>query len=503
MKSENFFVKKANQRKLNRFQEPGSLAFAAGASTILTLVSVMMSFDIKTRTFGTTALGVAAVFLIEAAIALGICMLVRNQILKNNEISRGVRLLGILLIATVVNGNIFCALAGLMLIKKKKNLEYQVGSYMLLVEVLIIMVSAMNVFKPYVCDTFFLGMGVLAVVILIHAVSLPLVASHVNGNRADKCMIPLGIILIATTVTGNLLSLLLGIILIRKAYTKDDYVSIGWIDVVKRLFRSQMAVLGAFIIVFLLTLSICATLTFDYSIAVDNDYSLILQNPSLAYPFGTDDYGRCVFTRVVFGARISLTVGILSTAISIVAGILLGAIAGFYSGSTDNIIMRILDVFMAIPGLLLPIAIIAAFGTSTANITIALGAGAIPGYARTIRASVMTLSDAEFVEAARACGAKDKVIIFKHILPNSMAPLIIRATLGIGAGVTAVSSLSYLGLGIAPQIPEWGNILKAGSSYLETNAYMAIFPGLAIVVLVLAFNFLGDGLRDALDPKLK
>ena len=115
----------------------------------------------------------------------------------------------------------------------------------------------------------------------------------------------------------------------------------------------------------------------------------------------------------------------------------------------------------------------------------------------------MTLSDAEFVEAARACGAKDKVIIFKHILPNSMAPLIIRATLGIGAGVTAVSSLSYLGLGIAPQIPEWGNILKAGSSYLETNAYMAIFPGLAIVVLVLAFNFLGDGLRDALDPKLK
>lgn len=503
MKSENFFVKKANQRKLNRFQEPGSLAFAAGASTILTLVSVMMSFDVKTRTFGTTALGVAAVFLIEAAIALGICMLVRSQILKNNEISRGVRLLGILLIATVVNGNIFCALAGLMLIKKKKNLEYQVGSYMLLVEVLIIMVSAMNVFKPYVCDTFFLGMGVLAVVILIHAVSLPLVASHVNGNRADKCMIPLGIVLIATTVTGNLLSLLLGIILIRKAYTKDDYVSIGWIDVVKRLFRSQMAVLGAFIIVFLLTLSICATLTFDYSIAVDNDYSLILQNPSLAYPFGTDDYGRCVFTRVVFGARISLTVGILSTAISIVAGILLGAIAGFYSGSTDNIIMRILDVFMAIPGLLLPIAIIAAFGTSTANITIALGAGAIPGYARTIRASVMTLSDAEFVEAARACGAKDKVIIFKHILPNSMAPLIIRATLGIGAGVTAVSSLSYLGLGIAPQIPEWGNILKAGSSYLETNAYMAIFPGLAIVVLVLAFNFLGDGLRDALDPKLK
>jgi peptide/nickel transport system permease protein len=210
-----------------------------------------------------------------------------------------------------------------------------------------------------------------------------------------------------------------------------------------------------------------------------------------------------VFTRVVFGARISLTVGIISTAISIVVGIILGAFAGFYSGTTDNVIMRILDVFMAIPGLLLPIAIIAAFGTNTANITFALGVGAIPSYARTIRASVLTLQDAEFVEAARACGARDKIIIFRHILPNSMAPLIIRATLGIGAGVTAVSSLSYLGLGIAPQIPEWGNILKAGSAYLETNAYMAIFPGFAIVVLVLAFNFLGDGLRDALDPKLK
>ena len=205
----------------------------------------------------------------------------------------------------------------------------------------------------------------------------------------------------------------------------------------------------------------------------------------------------------LLGISFRLTVGIFSTILSIVVGIVLGAIAGFYSGATDNIIMRVLDVFMAIPGLLLPIAIIAAFGTSTANITFALGVGAIPSYARTIRASVLQLQDSEFVEAARACGAKDNVIIFKHILPNSMAPLIIRSTLGIGAGVTAVSSLSYLGLGIAPHIPEWGNILKAGSSYLETNPYMAIFPGFAIVILVLAFNFLGDGLRDALDPKLK
>lgn len=503
MKTENYFIKKANIRKLNRFQEQKILAFGCGGSALLAFISAALSFDIKTKSFGSAPLLIAAVFIAEAAVAFLIWQAVKSQILKNNGISRGLRLTGIILAATIINGNIFCALAGLMLIKKEKNLEYLIGCYMVLVEVLIMIVSYMNVFKPYVCDTFFLGMGVLAVVILIHAVSLPLVVTHVNGNKADKMMAVLGVILIATTLTGNLFSLLLGAVLIRKSWTKDDNVSIGWVDVVKRLFRSQMAVMGAFIIVFLLTLSICANLTFDYGIAVDNDYSLILNAPSLAYPFGTDDYGRCVFTRVVFGARISLTVGIVSTALSIIAGILLGAVAGFYSGSTDNIIMRILDVFMAIPGLLLPIAIIAAFGTSTVNIVIALGIGAIPSYARTIRASVLTLSDAEFVEAARACGAKDKVIIFKHILPNSMAPLIIRATLGIGAGVTAVSSLSYLGLGIPPQIPEWGNILKAGSSYLETNAYMAIFPGFAIVLLVLAFNFLGDGLRDALDPKLK
>lgn len=503
MKSEEYFVKKANKRKLNRHQEPSDLGFAAGASAIVGVLIGLMSYDMKTGTFNTLPLMVAGIFLVEAAVAFLALQAVNSEIIKKGEISRPVRLLGVLLFLTVANGNIFCAQAGLSLVKKEKNLEYQVGTYMILVEILIILVSCLNLFKPWVSNTFMMGLGVLAAVVIVHAVSLLLVTKYVHGNRADKCMLPLGVVLIATALTGNLLSLLLGLILIRKVFTKEEMVSIGWIDVVKRLFRSKMAVLGALIIVFLLTLSICANLTFDYSIAIDNDYTLILQPPSLAYPFGTDDYGRCVFTRVVFGARISLAVGILSTAMSIVVGIVLGAIAGFYSGATDNIIMRVLDVFMAIPGLLLPIAIIAAFGTSTPNIILALGVGAIPSYARTIRASVLQLQDAEFVEAARACGAKDGTIIFKHILPNALAPLIIRATLGIGAGVTAVSSLSYLGLGIAPHIPEWGNILKAGNSYLETSPFIAIFPGIAIVVLVLAFNFLGDGLRDALDPKLK
>ena len=502
-KKEDFFRKKAVARTLKRHLEPSNLGFASGASAILGVVIALLSYDGKTKSFGSLALIIGGVFLAEGIIAFIIKKVADAQLIKKGEISRPVRLLGIILFIMIANGNIFCANAGLILIKKEKNLEYQVGCWMLLVEILIIMVSLLNTFKEWVCATFYTGIGILAAVIVIHAVALPLVAKHVQGNKADKSMLVLGIILIATALTGNLLSLLLGVILIRKTFTKDDYVSIAWIDIIKRLFRIHTAVMGLFIIVFLLTLSICANLTFDYSIATDNDYSMILREPSLMYPFGTDDYGRCVFTRVVFGARISLAVGIASTAISIVVGIILGAIAGFYSGATDNTIMRVLDVFMAIPGLLLPIAIIAAFGTSTFNIILALGVGAIPSYARTIRASVLQLQDAEFVEASRACGAKDHVIIFKHILPNSLAPLIIRATLGIGAGVTAVSSLSYLGLGIEPHIPEWGNILKAGNSYLETNPYIAIFPGIAIVILVLVFNFLGDGLRDALDPKMK
>ena len=503
MKTEQFFTKKANQRKLNRHQEPSTLGFASGASAILGAIICFFSFSFKTKTFNMLGLGIGGVFLAEALIALLFNRLVCRQILKKSEVSRGTRLLGIVLLLTICNGNIFCAVAGLILLKKDKNLEYTIASYAVLVEVLIIGISLLNVFKEYVCNTFFLGIGLLAGVIVLRLIALPVVAAHVKGNRADKSMLPFGILMCLSALTGNLLALLLGIILIRKSMTRDDYVSIGWVDMVKRLFRSHMAVLGAFIIVALLTMSICANLTFDYSIATENDYTNILKAPSLAYPFGVDDYGRCVFTRVVFGARISLAVGIFSTAISIVAGIILGALSGYYGNTTDNVIMRVLDVFMAIPGLLLPIAIITAFGTSTLNIIIALGVGAIPGYARTIRASVLTLQDAEFVEAARASGAKDHVIIFKHILPNATAPLIIRATLGIGAGVTAVSSLSYLGLGIAPHIPEWGNILKTGNQYLETNPYIAIFPGIAIVVLVLAFNFLGDGLRDALDPKMK
>ena len=177
--------------------------------------------------------------------------------------------------------------------------------------------------------------------------------------------------------------------------------------------------------------------------------------------------------------------------------------AGYFGGKTDNIIMRILDVFNAVPSILLAIAIIAAFGVSTVNLVLALSISSIPGYARIVRAQVLGVSNQEFVEAAKACGAKHGIIIFRHIIPNSLAPVIVQATMGIGSAVLSTSSLSYLGLGVEPHVPEWGNVLKAGSTFLETNPYIAIFPGLAIILIVLAFNFFGDGLRDALDPKLK
>ena len=270
----------------------------------------------------------------------------------------------------------------------------------------------------------------------------------------------------------------------------------------EKITRNSTATLGMFFIILMLSISVVSEFTFDYALAVENDYGNILQSPSLAYPFGTDNFGRDVFSRIVFGARISLIVGFASTVIPAVIGGFLGGIAGYYSNRTDNMIMRVLDVLYAIPGILLAIAIIAAFGANTVNLIIALSVGSIPTYARTMRANVLMVSNYDFVDSARALGTSDMSIIFKQVVPNSLAPMIVKSTLTIGGAVIATSSLSYLGLGVEPHIPEWGNILRVGSTYLESHSYLAIFPGLAIILLVLSFNFLGDGLRDALDPRL-
>ena len=314
---------------------------------------------------------------------------------------------------------------------------------------------------------------------------------------------PFAVICLLGIGLGNVFAFMLGLIAIGKYRNKNEEVSVEWIDVIKRLFRNYTAVIGMFLVVFFITISIGSNLTFEYSVAVENNFMTRLAEPSLAYPFGCDDYGRCVFTRIVFGASISLIIGIISTIVPSIFGGILGAVSGYYGGKRDNAIMRVMDILNAVPSILLAIAIIAAFGVSTVNLILALSVSSIPAYARTVRAQVLGISNQEFVEAAKACGAKNGTIIFKHIIPNSLAPIIVQATMGIGSAVLSTSSLSYLGIGVEPHIPEWGNVLKAGSTFLETNPYIAIYPGLAIIIIVLAFNFFGDGLRDALDPKLK
>lgn len=497
------YNKREKKRRFNTFQEYKLANFALLFSLLIAIVLLISSFDFAGKEVNGTIFNIALLYIITTFLELMLLFKIRRDILKYNAIKKTTRILGFLLILSVFTGNIFVTIAALDIIKKEKTIEYSLSIYMTLTNFCVILVSALNLFKEYVGDTFISGMGILLILSILHIITMVLVSIFVNGRIIDKKLKPLAYILIITSITGNIFSLLLGLTIISKINNKNKDVLVEWVDILRRLFRNTMAVLGIFIIIFLLTMSICSYFTFDYSIAIENNYSTILLKPSLVYPFGTDDFGRCVFSRIVFGGRISLIVGIISTIIPIVIGGTLGAISGYYGRYVDNIIMRALDILYAVPGMLLAIAIVAAFGANTFNLILALSVGAIPSYARTMRATVLSVSNYEFVEAAKACGAKDYVIIFKHIIPNSLAPIIVKATLTIGGAVLSTSSLSYLGLGVEPHIPEWGNILKVGSEYLETNSYLAIYPGLAIIIMVLAFNFFGDGLRDSLDPKLK
>lgn len=276
------------------------------------------------------------------------------------------------------------------------------------------------------------------------------------------------------------------------------------LEIWRRLKKNKMAMLGLTILVMLALTAIFADVIADYDTKViAQDIPNRLQGPSMEHWCGTDEFGRDIFARLVHGSRVSLVVGLISVSISLFIGGALGAIAGYYGGRVDNVIMRIMDIFLAVPSILLAMTIVAALGTSLVNVMLAIGVSGVPGYARIVRASVMSIKDQESVEASRAIGAKSPTTIFREILPNCLAPIIVQATLSVAGAILSTASLSFIGLGVQPPSPEWGAMLSGGRNYLRDALHLTLFPGLAIVITILALNLLGDGLRDALDPRLK
>jgi len=266
--------------------------------------------------------------------------------------------------------------------------------------------------------------------------------------------------------------------------------------------KNKLAVAGALLLIAMIILSAMSPIIAPYGYDEQN-YEEARQTPSAKHWAGTDELGRDIFSRILYGGRVSLTIGIISVGIGLMAGGSLGVLAAFYGGKVETVIMRLIDVLMAIPSIILSISVCAALGSGIVNTMIAVGISSIPTYARVFRSSVISEKAKEYVEAARAVGAGNGRIILKHILPNSLAPVIVQASLGVAQSITTAASLSFIGLGIQPPNPEWGALLSGGRQYIRDYPHMVVFPGIAIMLTVLALNLIGDGLRDALDPRLK
>ena len=271
---------------------------------------------------------------------------------------------------------------------------------------------------------------------------------------------------------------------------------------IRAFMKNKLAVAGAVLLLTMIVLAALSPIIAPYGFDEQN-YEIARQTPSLQHLAGTDELGRDIFSRILYGGRVSLTIGIISVGIGLIFGGSLGVIAAYYGGVTETVIMRVIDVLMAIPSIILSISICAALGSGIVNTMIAVGISSIPTYASVFRSSVISEKSKEYIEAARAVGAGNARIILKHILPNSIAPVIVQASLGVAQAITTAASLSFIGLGIQPPNPEWGALLSSGRQYIRDFPHMVVYPGIAIMLTVLALNLIGDGLRDALDPRLK
>ena len=283
-----------------------------------------------------------------------------------------------------------------------------------------------------------------------------------------------------------------------------------WADAWRRFKKNKMAIIS---LVFLLLLALTGvtTLIIDWvtddkiydSLVISQDLSQRFVPPSSEHVLGLDEFGRDILLRILWGTRYSLFMSVAAVLAAGILGTVIGAVAGYYGGKVDNVIMRFMDVVLSLPYMLLAIAIVAALGPGLVNVLISIAIGYVPEFARVTRASVMTIREREFVEAAKAVGATDRNIIFSQILHNAMAPLIVEVTMAIAGAILSIAGLSFLGLGIQPPLPEWGAMLTNARGYIRDAWHITVFPGLVILIAILALNIIGDGLRDALDPKLK
>lgn len=284
--------------------------------------------------------------------------------------------------------------------------------------------------------------------------------------------------------------------------TKKRKKASPWVSFYRKLAKNKAALAGAIVVLIFFVLAGLAPIIAPYDPTL-MDMSKRLAPPSAEHWFGNDDKGRDILSRILYGSRISLTVGILSTILGAIVGVILGVVSGYYGKWVDSLIMRICDVLLAFPGILLALAIVSILGPSTTNVIIAVAFFAVPTFARIVRGSTLSVKKLEYVDAIRAMGSSDTRIIFKHILPNITSPIIVQSTLYIASAIITASALSFLGLGTQPPTPEWGTMLAQGRSFMAQAPHISLFPGLIILIVVVGFNLFGDGLRDALDPKTK